>query len=69
MSQMDIYIEAVKRVAKGERPRVDYRQEFAWLPRFTADEQWVWLKHVWHMTVDGKHAGFSLNILPIGWHR
>jgi hypothetical protein len=48
----------------AERPRIDYRSVFAWMPVNTADEGWVWMRRAWKITV-GDDCLFSCSVLPI----
>lgn len=49
-----------------ERPRIDYRRVFAWMPTRTADEGWIWLYPVWKIAVEGSpRPVFSVAILPL----
>lgn len=49
----------------GERPRIDYRRVFAWLPIETVDEGRVWLNWVWRIEASTGGITFSKAILPL----
>jgi hypothetical protein len=52
-----------------KRRKVSYVRIFAWFPKFTADDQWQWLKPVWRIDIDGVEAFHTHQILPLYWHK
>lgn len=47
----------------AQRPKTYYTEVIAWLPIRTFDGHWVWLQHVWKITVGNAKPFYSTDII------